>query len=338
MPCSAVPHRHGSTRSLSRMDRTGVRCAHRWGPAVSRALRIVTVRQADRDRRLRASARRGPGWALPLGAVGAVLAATVGLTVVTGVSALGVLSSDLPDPDTLRHLAFAQPTIVYDRSATVELGRFERERRRVVRYEDIPTIVLDATTTAEDRSFWDNPGHRRPATSSRRSPRTRPARVNAAHRRSPSSWFARGCCPTDVVAPGSDRYLRKVKEILQSLRLTDAFPGEDGKRRVITRLPQRDLLRAWRVRHRGGRPDLLRQGARRADRRPGGAAGRPAEVADHARPLSLRRTGRGRAGWWSRPTAHRWSAATGSCQGLALGAHWTELTPTASCGRPSPSR
>jgi hypothetical protein len=101
---------------------------------VSRALRIVTVRQADRNRRLRESARRGPGWALPLGAVGVVLAATVGLTVVTGVSALGVLSSDLPDPDTLRHLAFAQPTVVTDRSGTVELGRFERERRSVVRY------------------------------------------------------------------------------------------------------------------------------------------------------------------------------------------------------------
>ena len=28
--------------------------------------------------------------------------------------------------------------------------------------------------------------------------------------------------------------MRKVKEILQSLRLTDTFPGEDGKRTIIT--------------------------------------------------------------------------------------------------------
>ena len=40
--------------------------------------------------------------------------------------------------------------------------------------------------------------------------------------------------PADVVAPGSDRYLRKAKEIVQAMRLTDAFPGESGKQRIIT--------------------------------------------------------------------------------------------------------
>ncbi len=37
-----------------------------------------------------------------------------------------------------------------------------------------------------------------------------------------------------MTAAGSDRYLRKAKEIIQSMRLSDSFPGEAGKDRVIT--------------------------------------------------------------------------------------------------------
>ena len=40
--------------------------------------------------------------------------------------------------------------------------------------------------------------------------------------------------PEDVVAPGADRYLRKAKELIQSSRLTAAYPGEEGKETVIT--------------------------------------------------------------------------------------------------------
>ena len=40
--------------------------------------------------------------------------------------------------------------------------------------------------------------------------------------------------PEDVVAPGSDRYIRKAKEIIQSMRLNETYPGVVGKERVIT--------------------------------------------------------------------------------------------------------
>ena len=59
-------------------------------------------------------------------------------------------------------------------------------------------------------------------------------RANAARPRSPSSSSGRACCPTEVVAPGADRYLRKAKEIIQAARLTEAFPGEAGKQQIIT--------------------------------------------------------------------------------------------------------
>jgi membrane peptidoglycan carboxypeptidase len=156
----------------------------------------------------------------------------VGLAGIVSVSALGVLSSDLPDPSDLRKIAFAQPTIVYDRDGKVELGRFQDQRRRVIGYDDIPALILDATTTAEDRSFWDNPG-------------IDPAALISAVAENASGVSQRGAStitqqlvrarllPEDVVH-GSDRYLRKAKEIIQALRLTDEYPGSEGKERVIS--------------------------------------------------------------------------------------------------------
>ena len=81
-----------------------------------------------------------------------------GVAVVGTVAAVSVLSDGLPDPTNLGALTFAQPTTVYDRTGKVQLGRFQREQRRVVAYDEVPKLVLDATTTAEDRTFWQNSG------------------------------------------------------------------------------------------------------------------------------------------------------------------------------------
>ncbi len=74
-------------------------------------------------------------------------------------AAVTVLSDDLPDPSTLGSLTFSQPTIIYDRTGEVPLGTFQREKRRVVGYDAVPHLILDATTTAEDRTFWRNGGY-----------------------------------------------------------------------------------------------------------------------------------------------------------------------------------
>ena len=200
---------------------------------MSRTLRIVTLRSSERHRRRVERPSLARRATLPLMAVAMSGLLVSALAVVTSISALGVLSADLPDPSELRSLTFAQPTIVYDREGAVELGRFQEERRRVVAFDDIPKTVLDATTAAEDRTFWDNVG-------------IDPAAIVSAVAESASGERERGAStitqqlvrarllPEDVVAPGSDRYLRKVKEIIQSLRLTDTFPGEEGKQAVIT--------------------------------------------------------------------------------------------------------
>ena len=169
-------------------------------------------------------------------AVALVLGASAAGVAVFGLAAtatVAYLSEDLPDPSELESLTFAQPTILYDRDGEVELGRFQTVERRVVAYDDVPRLVLDATTTAEDRTFWENAGFD-------------PQAILSAIAENASGEGERGAStitqqlvrarmlPDEVVAPGSDRYVRKAKEILQSMRLNETYPGVAGKERVIT--------------------------------------------------------------------------------------------------------
>jgi peptidoglycan glycosyltransferase len=156
---------------------------------------------------------------------------TVALIGVAGVTTVAVLSQGLPDPAALEQLHFDQPTIVYDRTGKVELGRFQRVQRRVVDYDEIPRLVLDAATSAEDRTFWTNSGFDA-------------AQIVSAVVESAGGGPERGAStitqqlvrarllPEDVLA--GDQYVRKAKELIQATRLTDEFPGEAGKERIIT--------------------------------------------------------------------------------------------------------
>nr|MBA2757809.1 transglycosylase domain-containing protein [Chloroflexota bacterium] len=116
---------------------------------------------------------------------------------------------------------------------TVELGRFQREQRRVIAYADTPRLVLDATTAAEDRTFWDNAGVDVPSILSAVAESAAGERERGASTITQQLVRAR-LLPEGLVGPGEDRYLRKAKEVLQSLRLNDTYPGQEGKERVIT--------------------------------------------------------------------------------------------------------
>src|SRR5689334_19265014 len=166
------------------------------------------------------------------GVLGVGALGSVGFIAATG--AVASLSGTLPDPAQLESLTFSQPTIIYDRTGKIELARFEREKRRVVSFDQVPTLVLDATTTAEDRSFWSNDGYDPTAI------------VAAAFQNASGDGGAeRGAStitqqlvrarllPPEVIN-GDDRYLRKVLEVLQASRLTAAFPGEEGKQKIVT--------------------------------------------------------------------------------------------------------
>jgi membrane peptidoglycan carboxypeptidase len=164
------------------------------------------------------------------------------VTVVTGATVVGVggaagltlseLERGLPPVETFEQLGFAEPTIIYDRRGKTELARFYEERRRVIDYDQIPKLVLDATTAVEDDSFWVNQGVDLQATLS-----AFVSDVSGTSGRGGGSTITQQLVrarllPREVLA--GDTYLRKAKEIIQAAKLTQAFPGETGKERVIT--------------------------------------------------------------------------------------------------------
>src|SRR4029079_11294618 len=127
----------------------------------------------------------------------------------------------------------AEPMKIYDRTGKVELARFQREERRVVTFTDVPHLVLDATTSAEDRTFWSNSGYDAAAILSAVAEGASGVRERGASTITQQLVRAR-LLPSEATAAGSDKYVRKAKEIIQSLRLSHEFPGEPGKERVIT--------------------------------------------------------------------------------------------------------
>src|SRR6478735_2311820 len=203
-------------------------------PARRNATRIVALRHASR------AAARPTGRSRVPRILGAVLVGiglstivAVGLAVVMVTTTVGVLSVGLPDPSQLEALTFSEPTVVYDRTGTVELGRFQREERRVVAFGDVPELVLDATTSAEDRTFWTNSGFDAPAILSAAAEGASGARERGASTITQQLVRAR-LLPSEVTQAGADRYMRKAKELIQSLRVNESFPGEQGKDRIIT--------------------------------------------------------------------------------------------------------
>ena len=217
----------GSARRLSER-RAHVRLSPRTRAAIA-------VRELERERRERP--RRLPIFRI---ALVLFLCAVVGVVSMGGVAAMvganviGSLAGDLPDPATLTSLDFAQPTVIYDRSGTVELARFEREKRRVVAFDDVPKLILDTTTAAEDRTFWKNDGFDLGAIVAAA---VQNASGDGGTERGASTitqQLVRARLLPPEVIQSNDRYLRKVLELLQASRLTSAFPGEQGKEQIIT--------------------------------------------------------------------------------------------------------
>lgn len=150
------------------------------------------------------------------------------------VAAYNSLAGDptLPDVATLTDYELPEETVLYDRTGETELARFGDFKREVVTFDQIPPIVLDATTAIEDKTFWENAGFD-------------PLAIVAAGLDS-IRGDSRGASTItqqlvrarlldeELVQDKSRQAERKLKEIIQSIRLTRAFEGEAGKREIIT--------------------------------------------------------------------------------------------------------
>ena len=153
-----------------------------------------------------------------------------GVGFIAVVSAYAHYSEGLEDPvEGLEDISFEQPSIVYDRTGTVELARFGVLRRELVRFDDIPDEMIDATTAVEDKDFWTNPGFDIGAVVSA-------GLDTLAGRPRGASTITQQLVRARLLPPDAFEgtvYDRKLKEIIQSIRLTQAFPGEEGKKAIM---------------------------------------------------------------------------------------------------------
>ena len=161
--------------------------------------------------------------------IGGFVVAFVGLLVVVGT--YNQYAAGLPEPAAvLNEIDFEQQTIVYDRTGKIELARLGELKRELVEFEEIPAEVLDATTAIEDKDFWTNPGFDFFAildagidTVSGRPRGASTITQQLVRQRLLPEWAFEG-----------STYDRKIREIIQSIKLTEAFPGQEGKEKIIT--------------------------------------------------------------------------------------------------------
>ena len=161
------------------------------------------------------------GTLTALGAVGAV--AVVGLYT--------TLAAGLPDPSQLEQMQLIQQSVVYARDRTTQLATFGTENRTVLAFGDIPPVIVDATTAVEDSTFWDNSGFDPVGilASGIDALRGRPRGGSTITQQ----LVRQRLLTTNGTAQTETTITRKIKEIIQSIRVTQAYPGVAGKQRII---------------------------------------------------------------------------------------------------------
>ena len=93
---------------------------------------------------------------------GVILAALLGVALVLGsvyVSRLTArLETGLQKLEQVDARQLFQTTRIYDRNGALLYEVFDEGRRTLVRIENVPQHLIDATIATEDDTFWDNPG------------------------------------------------------------------------------------------------------------------------------------------------------------------------------------
>jgi membrane peptidoglycan carboxypeptidase len=205
---------------------------------VSFAADMQTSLQRRQRHRRAGAARRGRGGgagrrvalAIPLLLFSSFLVLG-GVGFVGTVSAYAYYSRNLPDPtDLFNNLIFETPSLIYDRTGQVQLASFGELKRELVQFDDLPPEIIDATTAIEDKDFWKNPGFDLGGFVS--------ASIDTltGHPRG-GSTITQQLVRDRLLPPEAftgSIYDRKIREIIQSIRLTQAFPGQDGKKQIIT--------------------------------------------------------------------------------------------------------
>ena len=158
-------------------------------------------------------------------------------------------------------------------------------------FAELTGEVLDATTAIEDKDFWDNPGFDLAGFLS--------ATVDTVNGRPRGgSTITQQLVRARLLPPSAfagSREERKIREIIQALRLTQEFPGKTGKQQIITAYMNQNFYGNQSYGSEGRGQDVLRQGPQGPHPGRGGDPRRDPPVADGLRPDDPRRAGLRRA-------------------------------------------
>ena len=131
---------------------------HRNGDGVTSGRAYRAHRMPHRRGRL----SRRPSAAGKLGTTAGILTAiliTSGIFAGAAAAALfGYFAADLPAAHDLATVSVPLSTYIYDRTGEHLLYTLEDERRELVKLDEVPLLMQQATIAIEDHSFWSNPG------------------------------------------------------------------------------------------------------------------------------------------------------------------------------------
>jgi membrane peptidoglycan carboxypeptidase len=183
-------------------------------------------------------------------------------------AAYAYFERDLPEPNMLDDIALPQSSYVYDRTGQTLLARFECENREAVRFDDVPQVIIDATIASEDRSFWENPGidvqgigraffanleagrvvqgastitqqvikYAGSIKEAEAAEAAAPGRVVVPEQPIDPTAEPQDpqiCEPPELTFLAGRSYEDKIKEAIMAYQVTQAYPGTEGKERIL---------------------------------------------------------------------------------------------------------
>ncbi|MGH2386291.1 MAG: transglycosylase domain-containing protein, partial [Candidatus Limnocylindria bacterium] len=189
----------------------------------------------------RPAPRRGSGSVNPRRRPGSPALPRI-ILAIFGVLAIGLFAglmsvytsftSDLPDIADIENFDLDQGSTVVTADGT-QLATFAVEDRRVIPFEEIPSLMIDAQVAAEDQTFWTNP-----CVDFRAIVRAVLQNFQAGATVSGASTICQQLVGSRlfdaalIADPGRSVEL-KVKEAILALRLDDRYPGTEGKQQII---------------------------------------------------------------------------------------------------------
>jgi len=177
------------------------------------------------------SAAAASGALLPAIILGGFAALAVALFVgILGV--YGSYTAGLPDPSDIEKFELSEGSRMVS-SDGVELASFAAEQRRVIPFDEMPQLIVDAQVAAEDQSFWTNPcidfkGILRAAIQNFQAGETVSGASTICQQLVRLRLF-----DADLLADPERLVERKIKEAILALRVGERYAGTEGKQQLL---------------------------------------------------------------------------------------------------------